>query len=429
MSAPTMPNPIRVPFRDRTNRLTPEWVRFLSSLQAHLGQMQARIDSIVASPPPPVVPPVDPTPPTSGLDVFAPYVLFGVGAVVLARDARGLVFKSEDGGQSFASLGAGFVSYTGSGFLGRDAALSSGNFLSLGLNSAANVAGQIVGLLSAPLDAVDSRNNPALESWTAFGYPRTTLGRVIQVFALFSGGETFYVVGTYADAPASEFRLFSAGSSAVFIELGLMQTDPADPNAVSATNSAAWANWIAGAGGFGKIGSRWWLATSRALYYSDSVVPISGWRRAPLGFGEETRTTPVCVIDRIPVVMPDGTLLCVDRGADHRIGKSSNGGDSWAVVLSGIGIRLSQMARVGDIAFSRSFTSSPAKMLVATPPYSEFSETVAVGIEAGANLLLDSVYEYGGRVLAATRSQGVPDVRGRLVTTEDGVTWVEVGAA
>lgn len=351
---------------------------------------------------------------------------------------------SSDGGQSF-SVDWAFAGQVSLGGQMAVAALNSGVYMhtlvSFASITAASWAARLIGDLTelpgeAPVIAV---NETGTENPLYLGYPRTGDGSVVNLLALWSDGTTFYGVGYYLNPALSQaVRLYTSGASGVLTEVGPMTQDPADPNMLPATpwSPAAWGQFIigqipgpqAGQGGLRKIGSRWWLVSTRAAYFNDGDG-TSGWRRAALGFGEEEHHSTERLISG-PLDLGSGVLVMLDREPRTLkcVSVSHDAGDTWEASQppgpgpeAGGAYRAERGVVVGGVALSYPLWQAVALRLAA--PYTDWTVEPVVGLPEGY-VVSQAFGTSTGVVVMAHLPSAMFGHRRVLLHSTDGVTFV-----
>lgn len=378
--------------------------------------------------------------------------LFAHGGKVYSMASRmlpggtldGDYFVSEDDGLSYTEIlsdSTTFGAYP-DGVKHWDAVLSNGVYASLGLNEYANIAGQIVGdvdLLPGTLPT-RSENNNVSQNHRLLGYPRTGGGDVIHTGALWSDGTYFYIVGRKAvqTQTSGAMYLYRAGSDMAFTELGQLTKDGSDPNAIPDGHYGSFQSFwfVPNSGGssiynsrsiFKKIGSRWWLISTLAVYYTDASDGLTGWKRAPLGFSEDTATNPPALI--IDVVDCGGGLLYAINGQvtllQPNVSISTDGGDTWTAYKPSA-MSTTDSLRLPVFFDGKLWTyfyggSNGQKYAYAVAPYGEDDWTVGQcsGIEfyaSGYGRSVAEVFVSGSRMYARSND-------GVLLYSDDGIAF------
>jgi hypothetical protein len=342
----------------------------------------------------------------------------GVSTITTADDGATWNELGSDNVDDFVVVGYGVLTWT--------AALSDGVFLNIGLNYSpgSNYSAQRLGdleLLTGVMPTV-SANDQSIEDWKEFGYPRTTGsdGEVIWTRGLFSDGTYFYINGFLADGDATK-RLFRATGDAEFVEQGLMTQDPADPNMLGGSSYAAFANfWLPDRVDLKKIGTRWWMVSTLAAYYTDDTDGLDDWRWADLGFSEDTRTNPPAII-RGPIQV--GTdLVAFDSSVTllgPRVSVSTDDGTTWtpnSPAAFNITDTVQYPVSFDGKAFVYIYRVNTWYVARAVAPFTSWTVEVAYGLPVGL---------YIAQLFAgATRIFGVM-VDGMLVSSADGITFTQ----
>lgn len=314
-----------------------------------------------------------------------------------------------------------------------DAVLSNGVYASIGLNEYANIAGQILGdidLLPGTLP-VRSQNDNAVDSHVTHGYPRTSGGDVIHTGALWSDGTYFYIVGRLAaqTQPSGNMYLYRAGSDFVFTQQGQITQDPADPNEIASNQRGAFRSfWFvpnsSGSGVYNsrsilkKIGSRWWLVSTLAAYYTDASDGLTGWKRADLGFGEATRNNPPCLIIGV-VDCGSGTLFAIDGSVTLSlpcVSVSTDGGDTWTAYKP-TGFTGLESLRLPVFFDGKMFTFTGSSVAYGVSPFGigDWTKTTADG-QPFDTMSIAEVFVSGSRLYARSNDSV-------LMFSDDGLFW------
>lgn len=392
-------------------------------------------------PPPPPAPPPAPPPVPFGL-FLRPVALLDSGATLLATSFEQLsdstisrAFTTTDGinYKQLETLADPTLPISFPDGVHHWDAVIGNTILSLGLNVNSNFAGQIISNTD-PEDVAPSygKNDNTSEDFFTTGYPRTTGGVPIATGALYTDATTyFYIVGRLANQsqPTHNMYLYRAGTDAVFTQLGQITKNPSDPNAIADGNFGSFqSEWFCLSSTVSttydltsdlkKFGSRYFLISTFAVYYTDDSSLLTNWTRAPLGFGEETRTNPP--VNIITVVKAGSYLIAIDGSvplANPTVSVSTDNGSTWAATtqsaMQGVLAQLRQTVVLGSRVFSYYIDGSSVGVAYADAPYTSWAVTSTTGLAAG-HLLSDNYFEAFGGMVAATDHD-------ELVFTVDGI--------
>ncbi|MGC4076853.1 MAG: phage tail protein [Rubrivivax sp.] len=363
------------------------------------------------------------------------FIIERAGQLVVA--AYGTCLVSSDGGVTYSSVSG----FDGSSWVptGVTAARDDGYLVRVVRSFGAGWGAVLV----ADLDDLEAGYTETVndvaggQAWRLYGYPRTTAGAPIAVFGLFCDGTHFWAVGACpADAISLGPRqMFKSSDGITWDVLGALAADPADPNALSGTNvfgtwGSFWPVYPANSSGLGEFGygvlrreaGRWFMATARAIYYTDDANGVIGWRRCPTGLGEGG-TDGTNLQLREPkwigghVVAMNGAVFPVAR-----VAVSADNGLTWSTLERfpdehlGFHLQSDEIGVVGDTVFAYPSGTDPQIVYRSTAPFTAWSKTVAAGFNSGQpNLYLRPT---------TTGIAAMTDRDQRLWHSADGITFV-----
>lgn len=265
--------------------------------------------------------------PFGGADFTASAVLTAAGQqtwAVLATATAGASWTTAYRGQTAPAAMAG---------VSRLHAATSARRLSIGWNYSGGVSpeARAVAYIQTSNAGVPTRriDDPRVSGTGAYIFP----------YALTADSTTFYLVGrAESDAlSGSGMYLYTCTDGFTWSLQGQLVQDGGDPNAITAQLGAFTGDLFAGITAtdqerrLQKIGSRWFLASRFAAYYTDNAAALTGWKRCPTGLGEGS-TNPWPVLTH-PIAF-DGKLVIVRRDptSGNCLAYSSDNGATWTAV-------------------------------------------------------------------------------------------------
>lgn len=335
------------------------------------------------------------------------FVLEAAGKLVVTGYGSVSTLVSADGGATFSAVpgfdGAAWVP------AGRSAALSGGRIVkverSIGAGWSAVLVAQLGDLAAGSTQSVNDVVGG--EGWVDHGYPRTSDGRPIAVWGLWSDGTYYYAVGCCPKPSGTSQvrRMFRSTDGLTYEVIGDLAVDASDPNALTGSAKGTWANfWFAPDGftlgqtefsptpyaaTFCRVGGRWFLGSTRALYYTDDAAGVSGWRRCPTGLGESgTNDNDLLLRDAQWVA---GYLLLINGAVfpAARLAVSHDNGATWTQTaelpgfVAGNSVPASAIGVVGSSVFVYLPYTDPQKIVYAAAPFTAWASTTAAGFNAG----------------------------------------------
>lgn len=265
--------------------------------------------------------------------------------------------------------------------------------LAIGWNIQSNYSGMIVGT-DDPTAATTIYDMDSFigEDWYDDGYPRTDANEVIGVGALYSDGTYYYVVGRLAlnTQTVGNMYLYRADTDLEFIEQGLLEQDPADPNELTFSGFGSFnSNWFTPNSRFDSVynvssrlyqfSGRWFLGGATAVYYTDNTDALTGWLRCPTGLDEGSSG-----LVSIRNVIQVGSTLLTGRnfGGANTVSASTDNGETWTASspLPSFA-EINEFVAFGSTALIYYRVSNTFYVAIASAPFTSWIHSALVGIE------------------------------------------------
>lgn len=366
------------------------------------------------------------------------------------------IYKSTDGGQTYTLLVndfSGIAVYEDMATYTTWIAAIGDQYLNVKLDrfetlsGGGNYAGQIVGDIDADVTPPVEQHNPSATEgdWRTLGFPRLFSEDALDTAALASDGTNYWIIGRTGSPefqPADEWHLFKATDTVKFVDQGRPEQDPADPNAFASPDvpGAFHAYWVLGRATsprlgheLRKIGTRWFLNIRKAVYYTDDLTLMTGWKRCPMGISEGTSH-----LVKILNLLDMGThLVAVNAGyasgGASRIAVSSDNGATWTAyapsALDGSN-NLFAVAKAGGVAciYDKRYSEGDGRdmnfVLTATAPFSTWSYSTIASFPE--NVFINKIRNTSAGVFAEAKTVGVTpggNINGSPAFSADGVAF------